>query len=91
MFGLLAATTALIFGFILYHLGQYVKSRYDGMQRLVKKREKEIELLTELWKIDESEIEWIEPVSQGIVKLNKSLNLIFTVRGNRRVWRSVEV
>ena len=39
------------------------------MKKLVKNQEKEIELLTDLWKIDESEIEWLEPISRGTNKL----------------------
>jgi len=59
--------TSLVLGFILYRLGRFVKGKYDNMKLLVKKKEKEIELLTDLWKIDESEIEWIEPISRGSV------------------------
>ena len=65
LFGLLAAMTALIFGFVLYQSGRYVKARYDKMKQLVRKKEKEIELLTDLWKIDGSEIEWLEPINRG--------------------------
>jgi len=66
MFGLLAALTALVFGFILYRLGLFIKARYDQMKQLVRKKEKQIELLTDLWKIDVSEIEWLEPINRGI-------------------------
>jgi len=38
------------------------------MKLLVQERDKEIELLTDLWKIDDTEIEWIERVSQGIAE-----------------------
>jgi len=61
--------TALVFGFLFYQSGRYVKARYDNMKRLVLKKDKEIELLTDLWKIDESEIEWIEPINRGITGL----------------------
>jgi len=68
MFGLLAALTVFVFGFILYWLGLHLKARYDGMKQLVRKKDKQIELLTDLWKIDASEIEWLEPINRGILE-----------------------
>jgi len=62
LFGILLTMTAVFVLLILYKIG---KARYDRIQRLVKTKEKEIELLTDLWKIDESEIEWLDHVSQG--------------------------
>jgi len=61
--------TALVLCFVLYRIGKYLKERSDVMSQLVKKKEKEIELLTDLWKIDESEIEWLERVSQGKMEM----------------------
>jgi len=63
LFGLLFVFTTLGIGSVLYKI---VRERYDKIKQLVKSKEKEIELLTDLWKIDESEIEWLEHVSQGI-------------------------
>jgi len=68
IFGFLAAMTALVFGFVLYQSGRHLKARYDRMKQLVRKKEKEIELLTDLWKINGSEIEWLEPISRGILE-----------------------
>jgi len=90
MFGLFAFMATLILGFIMYHLGRYVKLRYDSMKLLVKKQEKEIELLTDLWKIDESEIEWIEPISRGILFI--IFNHIYVLISSFRwIWRGVGV
>jgi len=92
MFGLLAAMTSLVFGFVLYRLGRYVKESYDDMKQLVKKKDQEIELLTDLWKIDESEIEWIEPISQGEKPFRRrtlfsATNVLVTVGGYGDVWK----
>jgi len=65
LFGVLTALVALFITFILYWLGLHVKRSYNRMKTLVSEKEKEIELLTDLWKIDEAEIEWIAPISQG--------------------------
>jgi len=65
LFGLISSMAALIVSFGLYQVGSYVKKQYDRMKQMVKSKEKEIELLTDLWKIDESEIDWLEPVSRG--------------------------
>jgi len=65
-FGIFAALLAILVTIILYRAGQYLKRIHNNMKLLVKEREKEIELLTDLWKIDETEIEWVEHISQGI-------------------------
>jgi len=62
--------TALGVGSVLYKI---VKERYDKIKQLVKRKEKEIELLTDLWKIDESEIQWLEHISQGIFRFTFSV------------------
>jgi len=65
VFAFIAVLFALVLGYLLFKTTTFVYMKYQSMRELVKKKEKEIELLTDLWKIDEAEIEWIEPVSRG--------------------------
>jgi len=83
--------TSLVVGFCLYRIGRFMKGRYDGMKQMIKIKEKEIELLTDLWKIDESEIDWLERINQGRVVFlcDMPLFVVLTIAigGYGEVWR----
>jgi len=89
LFGLFTALLAIVVTIILYQLGWYVIRRYNRMKLLVQEREREIELLTDLWKIDETEIEWIEHISQGrSVKISLVvISHVFHQGGYGEVWK----